>query len=112
MRGSYLGPIPLKTALGNLLNVPAFRTALKLGVPAIVEVAKKVGFTTLDGQYDPAIAIGGVDLSPLDLAYAYSVLDNNGVMVGQTAIIPHRDDERALDPISVLSGGSRRERRL
>ena len=102
VRGSYLGPIPLKTALGNSLNVPAFRTALKLGVPAIVEVAKQVGFTTLDGQYGPAIAIGGVDLSPFDLAYASSVLANNGVMVGQRAIIPHRDDERTLDPISVL----------
>ncbi len=79
---SYLGRIDIRTALGNSLNVPAFKTALSLGVGPIIDVAKRAGFTTLDGQYGPAIAIGGVDLTALDLALGYSVLANNGRLVG------------------------------
>lgn len=99
---SYLGRIDIRTALGNSLNVPAFKTALQLGVGPIVEVAKRAGFTTLDGQYGPAIAIGGVDLTTLDLAMGYGVLANNGSLVGQTAILPVEEDERQIEPISIL----------
>ncbi|MGE0060109.1 MAG: transglycosylase domain-containing protein [Dehalococcoidia bacterium] len=99
---SYLGNISIRNALGNSLNVPPFKTALRLGVPSIVNLAKKVGFTTLTGQYGPAISIGGVDLSAEDLTYGYSVLANNGAMVGQEAIIPHRPGERTTDPVSIL----------
>ena len=99
---SYLGRIDIRTALGNSLNVPAFKTALSLGVGPIIDVAKRAGFTTLDGQYGPAIAIGGVDLTALDLALGYSVLANNGRLVGQAAILPVEDDERQIEPISIL----------
>ncbi len=99
---SYLGCIDIRTALGNSLNVPAFKTAVQLGVGPIVEVAKRAGFTTLDGQYGPAIAIGGVDLTAMDLALGYSVLANNGNLVGQKAILPAEEDERQIEPISIL----------
>jgi membrane peptidoglycan carboxypeptidase len=102
IRNSYQGRITIAKALGNSLNVPAFKTALALGPPAIVDVAKQAGFTTLHGQYGPAISIGGVDLTALDLAYGYSVLANNGRMVGQVTVVPHDAGERAVDPIAVL----------
>ena len=53
-------------------------------MPNIVDFAKSVGFTSLDGQYGPAIAIGGVDLKPLDLTYGYTVIANGGVMAAWT----------------------------
>jgi membrane peptidoglycan carboxypeptidase len=102
VKGSYLGNIPIKVALGNSLNVPAFKTALATGVDNIIDVAKKVGITTLSGYYGPSISIGGVDLTALDLTYAYSVLANNGAMVGVPAPIPHAADERTLDPVMIL----------
>lgn len=43
-RNRYLGPISLRNALGNSLNVPAFKIALRLGVGNIVDVAKSMGF--------------------------------------------------------------------
>ena len=101
-RGSYLGNIPIKTALGNSLNVPPFKAVLSTGVEAVVEVARQAGFTTLDGQYGPAISIGGVDITALDLTYGYSVLANNGAMVGVPATKPYDDGERALDPVTIL----------
>ncbi len=100
---SYLGQVTIRNALGNSLNVPPFKTALRLGVPTIVDMAKRLGFTTLEGYYGPAISIGGVDLSAQDLTYGYSVLANNGAMVGQQAIIPHGPGERVTDPIAILT---------
>jgi membrane peptidoglycan carboxypeptidase len=98
----YHGTITLRSALGNSLNVPAFKVAMATGVQNIVSYGKQIGFTSLTGQYGPAIAIGGVDLSELDLAYGYSVLANGGVMRGQVPVTPHRTGEREIDPIPIL----------
>jgi membrane peptidoglycan carboxypeptidase len=98
----YNGNITIRNALGNSLNVPAFKAAMQVGVSSIVSFAKSVGFTGLDGFYGPAIAIGGVDLKGLDLTYAYSVLGNGGVMAGQDSFAPAKADERSIEPISIL----------
>ncbi|HXH21047.1 MAG TPA: transglycosylase domain-containing protein [Dehalococcoidia bacterium] len=98
--GSYQGNITIRNALGNSLNVPAFKTAQAVGVSDIVAAARKFGFTTLDGYYGPSIAIGGVDLTALDLTYAYSMLANGGVRVG-LPVQPARPGERALEPIAI-----------
>lgn len=102
VKNSYLGNIPVKTALGNSLNVPPFKAVLQMGVDSVVEVGKQAGFTTMDRQYGPAIALGGVDLTALDLTYGYSVLANNGVMVGVPTTQPYDPSERALDPVMIL----------
>ena len=61
-----------------------------------------MGFTTLNGNYGPAIATGGVDISPIDLVYGYSVFANDGMMHGQEPLVKHRAGERTIDPISIL----------
>jgi membrane peptidoglycan carboxypeptidase len=98
----YNGSITLRNALGNSLNVPAFKTAMEVGVPRIVDFARSVGLTSLDSTYGPAISIGGVDLKPLDLTYAYTVLANGGVMAGHNALAPSSATERTIQPISIL----------
>jgi len=98
--GSYQGNITIRNALGNSLNVPAFRTAQAVGVADIVTAARRYGFTTLQGFYGPAIAIGGVDLTELDLAYAYSMLAAGGRLTGMP-VEPRHPGERDLDPIAI-----------
>ena len=98
----FHGPITVRNALGSSLNVPAVKTADATGVANIVRQAKKLGFTTLTGGYGPAIATGGVDLTPVDMAFGYSVLANGGVMRGQDPFVRHRGDERQIDPVSIL----------
>ena len=94
----YYGRITIRDALGNSLNIPPFRTALAVGVDKIVETAKSFGFSTLNGQYGPSIAIGGVDLTALDLAYGYAMLANGGIMRG---VQPDLDSNH-IEPVSVL----------
>ncbi|MGD9934721.1 MAG: transglycosylase domain-containing protein [Dehalococcoidia bacterium] len=91
------GLISVRAALGGSQNVGAFRAAETAGVDNVIEMAKKVGITTLDQYFDPtfvnhgvvtygaSIATGGANIRAIDLAYANSVFSNMGVMVG----VPH-----------------------
>jgi penicillin-binding protein 1C len=97
------GWVTIRNALGNSYNVTAFRAAQSLGVQEVVNVGRHAGLTGLDGSYGPSIAIGGVDVRPLDLAYAYSVLANGGIMRGQAPKIAHAQSERHIDPVSILT---------
>ena len=98
----FNGRITLRNALGNSLNVPAFKAAQAVGPAAIVEFAKGIGFTGLDGYFGPAIAIGGVDLKPFDLTYGYATIANGGVLSGQDSFAPADMDERTIEPIGIL----------
>jgi membrane peptidoglycan carboxypeptidase len=100
--GKYYGRITLRQALGNSLNIPAFKLAQSVGVGDIVAFGRRSGITTLNGNYGPSIAIGGVDMTPLDLAFAYSTLANSGTMRGQQPVTPHKSGERNVDPVAVL----------
>ena len=100
----FQGPITIRNALGNSLNIPAIKVAQQVGVHSVVAQAKKMGFTTLTGGYGPAIATGGVDLTPLDMVFGYSVFANGGLMNGQEPFPfnKHRPGERTIDPIALL----------
>ena len=100
--GGYNGAITIRNALGNSLNVPAFRAALEIGVAPIIKMAKRMGFTDLGDAYGPAMALGGVDFKALDLTYGYSVFANGGVMVGQDMLAPEKADERTVEPAAIL----------
>ena len=100
--GGYSGPITIRNALGNSLNIPAFKAALEVGVGPIVKMAKRMGFTDLKDAYGPSIALGGVDFKALDLAYGYAVIANRGVMAGQDTFAPTAADEKTVSPIAIL----------
>ncbi|MEX2245279.1 MAG: transglycosylase domain-containing protein [Dehalococcoidia bacterium] len=101
--GSYHGPMTVRNALGNSMNVTAFKTALYVGVPNVVAAYKKFGMTSLDGgSYGPSVTIGGVDVKLLDVTYAYSVLAANGIMRGTPTTLGLEEGNRKLDPVSIL----------
>lgn len=100
--GGYRGVIPLKVALGNSFNIPAFKTILWVGVDNMVRTAKAMGITTLDRSLGPAVTLGGVDVKLLDMVYGYSTFANNGVMAGVPTTQSLPDGNRKLDPNPVL----------
>ena len=100
--GDYKGPISIRTALGNSLNVPAFKVILATGVQDVVNTAKKMGLTSLTGSYGPSFTIGGVDVKLVDMVFGYSVFANNGVMRGTPTVLDLPEGDRTLDPISIL----------
>lgn len=101
--GDFQGVISAADALGNSLNIPAFRTIMFGGVEDTVRLLKQAGITTLDSPlgYGPALTLGGADITLEDLTYAYSVLAAQGAMHGQKALTAHRPGERQLDPVAI-----------
>ncbi len=99
----FNGTVTIRNSLGNSLNIPAFKAAQQLGIENIVNFARSMGFTSINGQYGPSIAIGGIDLKAIDLAYAYSALANNGVLKGIDAFAPAQANERTVQPVSILN---------
>jgi membrane peptidoglycan carboxypeptidase len=103
------GPQSARNSLGNSLNTAANKAAGFAGVDYVIDVAHKVGISTLTDRevYGVSISTGGANLTLLDLTFAYSVLSNNGEMRGTPAIGPRpgiapSPDLRHVDPVSIL----------
>ncbi len=84
----FHGPVPVRVALGNSLNLPAVETLNTVGVPNAVEMANRLGITSLDPskQYGLSLTLGGVEVTPLELAGAYATFANQGRRVGPVAV--------------------------
>ena len=101
--GNFQGPITVRKALGNSLNIPAFKTALYVGVDNVVSEYKKFGMTTLDDKsFGPSVTLGGVDVSLADVTYAYTVFAAGGKMRGVPTTKSLDEGNRRLDPVSIL----------
>jgi penicillin-binding protein 1C len=78
--GSFHGPVRMREALGNSLNVPAVYVADLLGPAVVLERLRSLGFglTGTADQYGAAIALGDGEVSLLELANAYATLARGG----------------------------------
>ena len=101
----FRGPVSVRTALSNSMNVPAVRAILHAGVQPVIDMAHRLGITGLNREhwYGPALTLGGGEVKPLDHAFVYSVFANNGKMRGQ-AVAPdaRRPGYRNLEPVAIL----------
>jgi penicillin-binding protein 1A len=78
--GSYLGRTTLRSALAHSANAATVRVSRSIGEPRIVEVAHRNGITSkLDPV--PSIALGALEVSPVELVTAYAPFANGGFRV-------------------------------
>ena len=80
--GRFRGPVRLREALGGSLNVPAVWTVEQVGVAALLERLRDLGFTSLTRDadyYGPALALGDGEVTLFALARAYATLAREGV---------------------------------
>lgn len=102
----FHGPMRLRQALANSYNVPAVEVMSWVGVDKVIRTAHSLGITSLDegpDNYGLSLTLGGGEVNLLDMAYAFGVIDNMGVMIGQK--VPEANQRlgfRTLDPVSVL----------
>jgi membrane peptidoglycan carboxypeptidase len=78
----YHGTLPLKMAMGNSLNIPAIKVELTTGIPAVLDVSRRMGVTSLteaDNHYGTSLTLGGYGVSPLDMATGAATLANLGL---------------------------------
>nr|MDQ2861404.1 PBP1A family penicillin-binding protein [Pseudomonadota bacterium] len=78
--GRYLGPMTLETALAQSINTVAARLANQVGTARVAETAHRLGITSKI-QTDPSMALGAVEVSPMEMAQAYDAFANGGYRV-------------------------------
>jgi penicillin-binding protein 1A len=76
--GQYLGPITIGKALEQSINTVAARLANEVGTSNVAATARRLGITS-PIQLDPSMALGAVEVSPLEMAQAYAPFSNGGV---------------------------------
>ncbi len=102
----FHGPMRLRPALANSYNVPAVEVMSWVGVDRVIRTTHSMGITSLDqgaDSYGLSLTLGGGEVKPIDMAYAFSVMANGGVMIGQP--VPESQQRlgfRTLDPVSVI----------
>jgi len=92
------GPVSAREALGSSLNIPAVKTLQEVGIENTVNLAHRLGITSLSdaGQYDLSLALGGGQISLLELSTAYASLANKGYYTGNTSILDIHDADGNL----------------
>jgi len=88
----FHGPVLVRVALGSSYNVPAVKTLQFVGIPAFLEMARRLGITTLTRpDYGLSLTLGGGEVSLLELTGAYAVLANGGRRIPPVAILRVED---------------------
>jgi membrane peptidoglycan carboxypeptidase len=83
--GTFLGPITLQTALAQSVNTVAARLANEVGTGNVAATARRLGIRS-PIQLDPSMALGAVEVSPLEMAQAYAPFANGGFLAPAWAI--------------------------
>jgi penicillin-binding protein 1A len=76
--GKYLGPITLEIALKESINTVAARLANEVGTANVANTAHRLGIVS-PIQLGPSMALGAVEVSPLEMAQAYAPFSNGGM---------------------------------
>ncbi len=74
----YHGTVTLRAALRQSLNVAAVKVAELVGYARVVEIGRQMGLDK-SIKATPAVALGAYEMSPVDVAGAYTVFANDGV---------------------------------
>ncbi|MCM8745394.1 transglycosylase domain-containing protein [Thermomicrobium sp. CFH 73360] len=89
--GQHFGAITVREALANSLNIPALQAIEVVGVPAMIDMAHrlgiKTGFWRDPSYYGLSITLGGGEVSLLELTNAYATIANNGKYVPYNPIL-------------------------
>ncbi|MEK7173542.1 MAG: transglycosylase domain-containing protein [Patescibacteria group bacterium] len=86
---AYRGPVTLREALAQSINVPSVKVLYLTGLTEALNMAQRLGITTLKGpnQYGLTLVLGGGEVQLLELVSAYGVFANDGIRSENTAIL-------------------------
>ena len=87
--GIFRGPITLREALAQSINLPAVKTLYLAGLNDSLRTAKSVGITTLNDpdRYGLTLVLGGGEVKLLEMVGAYGVFAADGVRNPLTPIL-------------------------
>lgn len=83
--GKFRGPVQIRFALGNSINIPAVKMLAIIGIKDFLQKAYDMGLTQFSPSEDNlkrfglSITLGGGETTLLDLTSAFSVFANSGI---------------------------------
>ncbi len=83
-KGRYFGRVTLEFALQESLNSATSRLANQIGLDRIRAMAERLGFGELPPY--PSIILGGIEVTPMQIAQAYSIMADYGLEVQPYAV--------------------------
>lgn len=95
--GKFRGPVQVRYALGNSINVPAVKMLSLVGVKDMLATAYDMGISTLKPDKETlsrvglSVTLGGGEVRLLELTAAYSAFVNTGERVDPVAILKVED---------------------
>lgn len=100
--GKFRGPVQLRYALANSLNIPAVKLVSMVGISDFLERADLMGLHTLAptsenlNRFGLSITLGGGEVSLLDLSNAFAVFARGGVRKEPVSILEIKDHSDKL----------------
>lgn len=89
----FRGNVLVRFALANSLNIPAVLALERVGVSNALDIARDMGITTLSDStdYGLALVLGAGEVPLSQMASAYGVFANEGILAEPTTILEIKD---------------------
>ncbi len=90
---TFSGPVTMRNALAQSINIPAVKTLYLAGTDAVIKLAHAAGITTLNekNRYGLSLALGGGEVKLVDMVSAYATLSQDGTHHAQVFILEVKD---------------------
>lgn len=97
--GTFSGPIALRAALGQSLNIPAVKVFYLADAKDVLANLHAFGITTLNdpSRYGLSLVLGGGEIKLFDMVGAYSVLAQEGVKHQQSMVLEVGNNGNVLE---------------
>jgi penicillin-binding protein 1B len=93
-KSEFHGLVSVRQALSKSMNVPTVKVAEMAGYDNVVDLARRAGMN-LNIQATPAVALGAYEVTPVEVAGAYTAFAGGGVFVKPSFVKFIRDEKGA-----------------
>jgi penicillin-binding protein 1B len=100
-KGDFMGPVTLRAAMAHSLNVATVKVGQMVGFQNVVAIAREAGMND-DIQATPAVALGAYQVTPFEIARAYTIFADGGNLVQPVFIAAIRDSNGAVMHVQAL----------
>lgn len=111
--GKFRGPVQVRYALANSINIPAVKMIALVGVKDVLELAHEMGIESLEPTNELlkrvglSLALGGGELKLIELTTAYAPFMNQGFKVDPVAVLSVEDrDGKVIEKVDPKKGKS------
>ncbi|MGB9911072.1 MAG: penicillin-binding protein [Microgenomates group bacterium] len=97
--GKFHGPMQVRYALGNSINIPAIKMLAIVGIKEMLKTAYEMGITSLEPNEENlkrlglSVTLGGGEVRLLEITTAYSAFANGGLKVEPVSILKVTDSK-------------------